>query len=103
MLWGTDFPHPEGTWPNTHEWLKKTFYDIPIDETRVMLGLSAGDAFGFDMDALRKISEKIGPTPTDLGQLGEGRTAQMLTDRWAPVKEVGRHWLTGNDFPLIPQ
>ncbi len=21
MLWGTDFPHPEGTWPNTREWL----------------------------------------------------------------------------------
>jgi hypothetical protein len=103
MLWGTDFPHPEGTWPNTHEWLKKTFYDIPIDESRVMLGLSAGDAFSFDMDALRKISEKVGPTPTDLGQLGEGRTAQDLTDRWAPVKEVGRHWLTGHDFPLIAQ
>ncbi|MSW29160.1 MAG: amidohydrolase family protein, partial [Actinobacteria bacterium] len=103
MLWGTDFPHPEGTWPNTHEWLKKTFFDIPIDESRVMLGLSAGDAFSFDMDALRKISEKVGPTPTDLGQLGEGRTAQDLTDRWAPVKEVGRHWLTGHDFPLIPQ
>ncbi len=103
MLWGTDFPHPEGTWPNTHEWLKKTFFDIPIDESRVMLGLSAGDAFSFDMEALRKISEKIGPTPTDLGQLGEGRTAQDLTDRWAPVKEVGRHWLTGHDFPLILQ
>ena len=42
MLWGTDFPHPEGTWPNTHEWLCKTFFDIPIDETRRMLGLSRG-------------------------------------------------------------
>jgi len=103
MLWGTDFPHPEGTWPNTNEWLKKTFYDIPIDETRVMLGLSAGETFGFDLDALRKISEKIGPTPTDLGQIGDGRTAQDLVDRWAPVKEVGRHWLTDNDFALIPQ
>ena len=42
MLWGNDFPHPEGTWPNTHEWLCKTFYDIPIDETRRMLGLARG-------------------------------------------------------------
>ena len=42
MLWGTDFPHPEGTWPNTHEWLCKTFFDIPIDETRRMLGLARG-------------------------------------------------------------
>ena len=30
MLWGTDFPHPEGTWPNTHEWLCKTFFDIAL-------------------------------------------------------------------------
>ncbi|CAM8627958.1 Amidohydrolase-related [Acidimicrobiia bacterium] len=103
MLWGTDFPHPEGTWPNTHEWLKKTFHDIPIDETRVMLGLSAADAFSFDLEKLRPLSEKIGPTPTDLGQLTESRTAADLTARWAPVKEVGRHWLTDNDFPLIAQ
>ena len=102
MLWGTDFPHPEGTWPNTHEWLCKTFFDIPIDETRRMLGLSAAEIFGFDLDALAPLAEKIGPTPTDLGQLGEGRTAADLVARWAPVKEVGRHWLTGHDFPLYP-
>jgi len=101
MLWGTDFPHPEGTWPRTHEWLKKTFFDIPIDETRVMLGLSAGDAFGFDMVELRKISEKVGPTPEDLGQLGDSKTAQALIDKWEPVKKVGRHWLTGHDFSVI--
>ncbi len=41
LMWGTDYPHPEGTWPNTHEWLCKTFFDIPIDETRQMLGLNA--------------------------------------------------------------
>ena len=102
MLWGTDFPHPEGTWPNTHEWLCKTFFDIPIGETRRMLGLSAAEIFGFDVDALAPLAHKIGPTPTDLGQLGEGRTAADLEARWAPVKEVGRHWLTGHDFPLYP-
>jgi hypothetical protein len=101
MLWGTDFPHPEGTWPNTNEWLKKTFFDIPIDESRRMLGLAAADTFGFDLAALRPLADKIGPTPTGLGQLGEGRTAADLTARWAPVKEVGRHWLTDHDFPLI--
>ncbi|HUY86766.1 MAG TPA: amidohydrolase family protein, partial [Acidimicrobiales bacterium] len=26
ILWGNDFPHPEGTWPATREWLKKTFH-----------------------------------------------------------------------------
>jgi predicted TIM-barrel fold metal-dependent hydrolase len=100
MLWGTDFPHPEGTWPNTFDWLQKTFFDIPIDEARRMLGLAAGEVFGFDMEALGKLAEKIGPTPTDLGQLKEGQTAADLTARWAHVKEAGRHWLTGTDFAM---
>ncbi len=63
MCWGTDFPHPEGTWPNTHEWLVKTFFDIPIDETRQMLGLNAAEIFGFDVESLAPLAEKIGPTP----------------------------------------
>jgi predicted TIM-barrel fold metal-dependent hydrolase len=101
MLWGTDFPHPEGTWPNTHEWLTKTFFDIPIDETRRMLGLAAGETFGFDMEALAPLAEKIGPTPTDLGQLTATQTAADLEAKWAGVKAIGRHWLTGHDFPLL--
>ena len=100
MLWGTDFPHPEGTWPNTREWLQKTFHDIPIDETRRMLGLSAAEVFNFDVTALQPLAEKIGPTPEDLGQLGPGRTAADLEARWAVVKEAGRHWLTGHEFPM---
>jgi predicted TIM-barrel fold metal-dependent hydrolase len=102
MCWGTDFPHPEGTWPNTRDWLVKTFFDIPVDETRRMLGLNAAEIFGFDLGSLRSLADKIGPTPEDLGQLGDGRTAADLTARWAGVKAVGRHWLTGHDFPLLP-
>jgi predicted TIM-barrel fold metal-dependent hydrolase len=102
MLWGTDFPHPEGTWPATLDALKATFFDIPIHETRRMLGLSAAAAFGFDLDKLRPIAQKIGPTPTDLGQLSANQSEADLVARWAPVKTVGRHWLTGHDFPLYP-
>ena len=25
-----------------------------------------------------------------------------LVAKWAKAKEVGRHWLTGHDFPLYP-
>jgi predicted TIM-barrel fold metal-dependent hydrolase len=102
MLWGTDFPHPEGTWPHTREALQKTFFDIPVDETRRMVGLAAAETFGFDVDRLQPLADKIGPTPTDLGQLGDGRTAAALEARWAPIKEVGRHWLTEHDFSMIP-
>jgi hypothetical protein len=102
MLWGTDFPHPEGTWPKTFEALKATFHDIPVHETRRMLGESAANVFGFDLDALAPIAAEIGLRPSDLGQLTATQTEEDLIARWAPAKEVGRHWLTGHDFPLYP-
>jgi predicted TIM-barrel fold metal-dependent hydrolase len=102
ILWGNDFPHPEGTWPHTREWLRKTFHDIPIDETRRMVGLAAADVYGFDVGALQHHADKVGPTPEDFGQVTEDDpTGARLVARWQPVKDVGRHWLTGHDFPLI--
>jgi len=101
LLWGSDFPHPEGTWPSSREWLKKTFHDVPIDETRRMLGLAAAEIFGFDTEKLRPLAEKIGPTPAELGQLDGDPTGADLVAKWAKTKEVGRHWLTGHDFAMI--
>jgi predicted TIM-barrel fold metal-dependent hydrolase len=67
-MWGTDYPHPEGTWPNTIERLRKDFNDVPVDDTRLMLGETAARCYDFDLDELRPIAERIGPTPDDLGQ-----------------------------------
>src|SRR3954469_2596212 len=53
MLWGNDFPHPEGTWPKSRDWLRKTYHDVPIEETRRMVGEAAAEVFGFDLNALR--------------------------------------------------
>ena len=83
MLWGTDFPHPEGTWPQTRKALKSTFFDIPVAETRRMLGESTAEVFGFDVAALKPLAEKIGPTPTDLGQLTDSQSEADLVARWA--------------------
>ena len=99
---GHRLPHPEGTWPATFEALKATFFDIPVHESRRMLGLSAAEVFGFDVEALSPLAAKIGPRPSDLGQLTDTQTEADLVARWAPSKEVGRHWLTGHDFPLYP-
>ncbi len=102
IMWGNDFPHPEGTWPNTREWLRKTFHDIPIDETRRMVGLAAAENFGFDLTALAHHAHKVGPTPADFGQItDDDPTGARLDALWAPVKAVGRHWLTDNDFSLL--
>jgi len=47
LCWGNDFPHPEGTWPHTREFLAAVFRDIPRDETAAMLGTNAAEVYGF--------------------------------------------------------
>ena len=99
MLWGTDFPHPEGTWPNTHEWLQKTFFDIPIDESPAHARPGRGRDLRLRPGRPAAHSDKIGPTPTDLGQLGEGRTAADL-DGPVGAGQGGRPALA--DRPRLP-
>ena len=66
ILWGNDFPHPEGTWPHTREWLRIRFHDVPENETRQILGLNALRAYKFDPVKLAKIAERIGPSPAEI-------------------------------------
>jgi len=68
LMWGTDYPHPEGTWPNTTERLSTDFRSIPVEETRLLLGLNAVRCYDLDLDGLTAIAEDIGPTPEQLNQ-----------------------------------
>ncbi|MBM3672244.1 MAG: amidohydrolase [Actinobacteria bacterium] len=94
IMWGNDFPHPEGTWPYTRDFLKDRFWDIPINETAQILGLNQAEFYGFDVDKLQTIADRIGPTPADLGQTDD----DALT-KWDRYKEAGRPWLTGIEVP----
>src|SRR5262245_52672965 len=62
LMWGSDYPHLEGTWPNTLKALGETFADYPEEEIRAILGLNAAKVYGFDVDALRPIAEEIDPS-----------------------------------------
>ena len=62
LMWGSDYPHLEGTWPNTMKSLNETFGDYPEDEIRAILGLNAAKVYGFDLGELRPIADEIGPT-----------------------------------------
>jgi predicted TIM-barrel fold metal-dependent hydrolase len=62
LMWGSDYPHLEGTWPNTMKALSETFGDFPEDEIRAILGLNAAEVYGFSVDALQPIADEIGPT-----------------------------------------
>lgn len=65
IMWGSDYPHPEGTWPITQEQMITTFKDLPEAEIAAMLGGNAAKVYGFDVEALTAIAEKIGPLKSD--------------------------------------
>jgi predicted TIM-barrel fold metal-dependent hydrolase len=90
IMWGNDFPHPEGTWPYTREFLKDRFWDVPVDEAERMLGLNAAEFYNFDLDKLAGIAERIGPSPEELGQ-----TDPSVFGKWADLEKAGRSWLSG--------
>jgi hypothetical protein len=70
MMFGRDYPHREGTWPNTWDWLRDALADVPEDEARLMLGENAVSFYKLDRPALVEIAEKIGPLPSEV--LGGG-------------------------------
>lgn len=65
LIWGSDYPHPEGTWPETKKRMVETFHDIPEEELALMLGGNAARLFGFDTQKLNIIASKIGPLKSD--------------------------------------
>jgi predicted TIM-barrel fold metal-dependent hydrolase len=61
IMWGSDYPHPEGTWPNTGEYLKTTFAGFPEADGRKILGDNAVQFYGLDRDKLQQVADRIGP------------------------------------------
>ena len=63
ILWGNDYPHYEGTFPYNLESLRLTFYDVPDRERRMLFGENAAKLYNFDLEKLRLLANKYGPTP----------------------------------------
>jgi predicted TIM-barrel fold metal-dependent hydrolase len=66
IMWGTDYPHSEGTTPYTREALRASCWDVDPVEMQLMLGTTAAAVYGFDVRALREIADAIGPTVAEL-------------------------------------
>jgi len=66
ILWGNDYPHYEGTFPYNLESLRLTFTDVPEKERRMLFGLNAASLYNFDLEKLRPLAEKYGPTPAQV-------------------------------------
>lgn len=62
LMWGSDYPHLEGTWPNTMAALNETMGDYPEEEIEALLGANAAAVYDFDVESLRTIADRIGPS-----------------------------------------
>lgn len=61
IMWGSDFPHEEGTYPHTRESLAHTFAGIDPAEVAAMVGGTAAHVYGFDLAALQPVADRLGP------------------------------------------
>ena len=57
LMWGSDFPHSVGTYPDSRETLTDLFEEVPEDEKRKVLVTNATDFFGLDPE------KELTPTP----------------------------------------
>lgn len=61
IMWGSDFPHPEGSWPYTRQQMVEAFRGVPDAELAAMLGGNAARLYGFDSAKLAPLVARIGP------------------------------------------
>jgi hypothetical protein len=61
IMWGSDFPHEEGTYPHSREALAHTFTGIEPTDVERMVGGTAADVYGFDLGLLGPVADRIGP------------------------------------------
>ena len=74
VMWGSDYPHPEGTWAKddpdrTRKHLRWAFAGLASDQTEAILSRNAARVYGFDLDELSNVAERIGaPSPDEISE-----------------------------------
>jgi predicted TIM-barrel fold metal-dependent hydrolase len=62
FMWGSDYPHREGTYPYTRESLRRTFAGWEPADLRKLFSDTAAGGYGFDLAPLDAIAADVGPT-----------------------------------------
>ena len=68
FMWGSDYPHDEGTYPYTREHLRQLFHDAPEGEMRTLLSGNAATLYGFDLARLAPLAARFGPTVSEISK-----------------------------------
>ena len=62
VMWGSDYPHVEGSHPHTDEHLRLTFGEMTEDEATTLLTTNAARLYKFDIEKLQPLAEQFCPT-----------------------------------------
>src|SRR4051812_43937021 len=85
FMWGSDYPHDEGTYPYTREHLRSRFSGVPEDEMRMILAGNAAKLYDFDLAKLAPLAAKVGPTvdevATPIDKVPEKELERLSGDR----------------------
>lgn len=66
IMWGSDYPHHEATYPYSRESLRRNFSDWSPDDLQMILGGTAASVYGLDLDALAPLAAEHGPSVDEL-------------------------------------
>jgi hypothetical protein len=80
IAFGRDYPHPEGTWPHTRQWLREAFGAVPEPELRLMLGENLIRFLGLDGPHLDRIAARIGLTVEDIQSEGAPVAPELIAN-----------------------
>ncbi|MBC9711829.1 amidohydrolase [Streptomyces sp. TRM66268-LWL] len=91
IMWGSDYPHDEGTYPYTREGLRIAYAGLDPAEIAAMVGGNAARVYGFDLDFLDPIAAKVGPTVEELAEPLKEPPSDATSPVFAPGGKV-RVW-----------
>ena len=62
MMWGSDYPHNESTFPYNRDHLRRSFSGWDEADLRKVFAENAAEVYRIDLDALVPLAERIGPS-----------------------------------------
>ncbi|WP_030571340.1 amidohydrolase family protein [Streptomyces aureocirculatus] len=91
IMWGSDYPHDEGTHPYSREGLRTAYAGLPRAEIAAMVGGNAARVYGFDLALLDEVAAEVGPTVAELDEPLKEPPADATSPVFAPGGSV-RVW-----------
>jgi hypothetical protein len=68
IMWGSDYPHKESSFPFSREAIRLAFADCTPQESAAMLGGNAAALYGFDLAALAPHAARVGPSVEEISR-----------------------------------